>query len=260
MLLEVCNISHEYSYYRMVRKYAKEILRDISLNIKISENIALVGPSGCGKSTLAKIIAQLQKPKKGCIKLHNTNVKLTTLAQRRQFYKQVQILFQDPLSSLNPRLTILDNLQEPLFHLLSLHTLESHLHIIIPLLDKLELPHDILYKYPMMLSGGQAQRICIARALLIKPKLIILDETTSGLDYDLQEKIWNLFTETQQKTQCSFLFITHDIQLARRFCSTFILMQNGKIVEKAKIVDSKTPIFHTPMGKEMESYCNMPLL
>ncbi len=247
MLLELKNISHYYTYNNIFKTTKKQILKNINFTIDSSQNIALIGPSGCGKSTLAKIIVQLQTPKSGEIFLNNKKIQLKTLTQKREFYKQVQILFQDPISSLNPKINILQNLQEPLINLLSIKDKQEQLKKIIPIFTSLNLQKQILYYYPSMLSGGQAQRVCISRMLLIQPKLIILDETTSGLDYILQDKVMNLFLSLQKEHSSSFLFITHDISLAKKFCQNIMLMQNGEIIE----IISNNQKFKSLLGQEL---------
>ncbi|RDU61695.1 dipeptide/oligopeptide/nickel ABC transporter ATP-binding protein [Helicobacter sp. MIT 14-3879] len=247
MLLRLNNISHFYSYHSLFKVNTREVLSNINLNIMENENIGLLGLSGCGKSTLAKVIAQLEKPKNGEILLDNKIVNIKSLAERKKFYSKVQILFQDSISSLNPRYNILQNLQEPLDYLLNVPKSKQMEHIL-PLLDSLKLSKNILYKYPSMLSGGQAQRICIARAFLIKPKFIIFDEVTSNLDYMLQDEVLALFLSLQKQNKCSCLFITHDIVLARKFCDTLILMQEGKIIETI----NQNSTFQTHLGKEFE--------
>lgn len=247
MLLEVNNISHSFTYTNFFRKKTLQILNNISFQVKQGENVALIGPSGCGKSTLAKIIAQLQKPTSGNIIFQNKLVILQNLEQKRNFYKHLQILFQDPLGSLNPRYNVLANLQEPLCYLLNIRDLDAQLQEIYPILEHLSLPQSILYHYPSMLSGGQAQRVCIARMLLIKPQFVILDESTSGLDYELQETIWNLFLDMQQRFGTTFLFITHDIILARKYCQKLMLMENGNLIETIHQNDT----FKSSLGKEL---------
>ena len=242
MLLEVDNISHSFTYNNLFRKKTSQILNNISFKIKQGENAALIGPSGCGKSTLAKIIAQLQKPTSGNIFFQNKPVILQNLSQRRTFYKHLQILFQDPLGSLNPRYNVLANLQEPLCNLLDIKDLDTQLQKIYPILELLSLPKQILYHYPQMLSGGQAQRVCIARILLIKPKFVILDESTSGLDYELQETIWNLFLDMQRTHNTTFLFITHDIILAHKYCQKLMLMENGNLIETIRQIQLLNPL------------------
>lgn len=255
MLLEVRNINHTFTYNTFFRKYTKQILSNINFQMQQGENVALIGPSGCGKSTLAKIIAQLQKPQSGQILFHNNVIQLQNLHQRREFYKQVQILFQDPLGSLNPRYNVLEHLQEPLNYLLNIKNKAVQLQKIYPLLDQLALPKNILYHYPQMLSGGQAQRICIARMLLIKPLFVILDETTSGLDYQLQEEIWDLFLNMQKTYNTTFLFITHDLMLAHKYCQTIMLMEEGKLIESIKANDK----FQSNLGRELMTCFNAVL-
>ncbi len=249
MLLEVRNINHIFTYNTFFKKYTKQILNNVSFQMKQGENIALIGPSGCGKSTLAKIIAQLQKPQSGQVFFKDKVVNLENLQQKKEFYKQAQILFQDPLSSLNPRYNVLEHLQEPLTCLLSIKNKAAQLQKIYPILEQLDLPNSILYHYPAMLSGGQAQRVCIARMLLIKPLFVILDETTSGLDYELQEEIWNLFLDMQKIYNTTFLFITHDLILARKYCQRIILMEEGKIIENISTNDE----FKSGLGKEFNA-------
>ncbi|TLE09630.1 dipeptide/oligopeptide/nickel ABC transporter ATP-binding protein [Helicobacter bilis] len=249
MLLEVRNINHIFTYNTFFKKYTKQIPNNVSFKMKQRENIALIGPSGCGKSTLAKIIAQLQKPQSGQILFNGKVVNLENLQQKKEFYKQAQILFQDPLSSLNPRYNVLEHLQEPLNHLLNIQSKSAQLQKIYPILEQLDLPNSILYHYPAMLSGGQAQRVCIARMLLIKPLFVILDETTSGLDYELQEEIWNLFLNMQKIYNTTFLFITHDLILARKYCQRIILMEEGKVIEDLNTNDE----FKSNLGKEFDA-------
>lgn len=252
MLLEVNNISHSFTYNNFLRKSTLKILNNVSFTIQQGENVAIIGPSGCGKSTLAKIIAQLQKPTSGNIIFQNKPIILNNLAQRRDFYKQLQILFQDPLSSLNPRYNVLENLQEPLKYLLNINNKNTQMQRIYPILELMSLPQSILYHYPTMLSGGQTQRVCIARMLLIEPKFVILDESTSGLDYELQESIWNLFSDMQRKCNTTFLFITHDIILAHKYCQKLMLMENGTLIETIKQNDS----FKSKLGRELMSCYN----
>ncbi len=246
MLLAVCNITHAFTYNKFFHKATKQILSNVSFQIQQGENTALIGASGCGKSTLAKIIAQLQKPQNGKILFHNKEVILRNLTQRQAFYKQVQILFQDPISSLNPRYNVFENLQEPLRYLLNIHDSNTQRQKIYPIFEQLGLPQNILYHYPVMLSGGQAQRVCIARMLLIQPQFVILDETTSGLDYTLQQTIWNLFLTMQQNHNTTFLFITHDIKLAYKYCQKIMLMDNGNLIETIH----QNATFQSALGKE----------
>ncbi|RDU70312.1 ABC transporter ATP-binding protein [Helicobacter aurati] len=231
MLLTLQNICYDYQSIRFFSK-AKglRILSNINLQIDIGECVGIMGANGCGKSTLARIIAGLQRQTSGKIFLHDVLVKPQSLsgllrrAQQEAFYKQVQIIFQDPISSLNPRFTILQNLQEPLHYLLDVHKKEAQLARIVPLMESLELDSAILQSYPAMVSGGQAQRICLIRALLVKPSLLILDEATSNLDYILCIKILRFLKDWQNNNACAFLYITHNEEFALNFCQRLLMM------------------------------------
>lgn len=139
----------------------------------------------------------------------------------REFYTQVQILLQDSLSSLNPSLCVFDNLIEPLIYLLNIRDETTQHHLIDPILERVHLPHSILSAYPAMLSGGELQRVCLLRALLVSPRILILDESLSGLDFALQIEIVE-FLQTLEST--TIICITHDISLARRLCGQFVFL------------------------------------
>ena len=157
---------------------------------------------------------------------------LSNLAQRREFYKQVQILFQDPIGSLNPRLTLRESLCVPLRYLLGLQDRQAQESRILPLLARLGLDEGLLDAYPAMLSGGQAARFCLARALLARPKYIILDESTSSLDERVESEILALLKELQEEEGLGVLLITHSARLARKFCEKIYIMERGEIIEE----------------------------
>ena len=157
---------------------------------------------------------------------------LSNLAQRREFYKQVQILFQDPIGSLNPRLKLRESLCVPLRYLLGLQDKQAQESRILPLLARLGLDEGLLDAYPAMLSGGQAARFCLARALLARPKYIILDESTSSLDERVEGEILALLKELQEEEGLGVLLITHSARLARKFCEKIYIMERGEIIEE----------------------------
>ncbi|MGX2971311.1 ABC transporter ATP-binding protein [Helicobacter sp. T3_23-1059] len=159
---------------------------------------------------------------------------LANPSAQKKFYKQVQILFQDPISSLNPRLTLRESLSEPLQNLLGVYEAREQEERILPLLARLRLESRLLDYYPAMLSGGQASRFCLARALLVRPKYVLLDEVTSGLDFALEREILGILQEWQSKMGLGILLITHSVELARRWCERIYIMQNGEIVEEAR--------------------------
>ena len=173
---------------------------------------------------------------------------LANPSAQKEFYKQVQILFQDPLSSLNPRLTLRESLSEPLQNLLGVYDTREQEARILPLLARLHLESNLLDYYPAMLSGGQAARFCLARALLVRPKYVLLDEVTSGLDFALECEILGILQEMQEEMGLGILLITHSVELARRWCERIYIMQNGEIVEEA----SANAEFRSDFGAELD--------
>ena len=178
----------------------------------------------------------------------NNVLNLANLAQRREFYKQVQILFQDPIGSLNPRLTLRESLCVPLRYLLGLQDRQEQEARILPLLVRMGLDEGLLEAYPAMLSGGQAARFCLARALLARPKYIILDESTSGLDERAESEILALLKELQEEEGLGVLLITHSLELARKFCEKIYIMESGEIIEE--VLGSEA--FRSDFGAEID--------
>ncbi|WP_394954451.1 ABC transporter ATP-binding protein [uncultured Helicobacter sp.] len=206
-----------YSYTHHIARAHTAVLHNINLALHQGIHTAIIGPSGCGKSTLAKILSRLLTPQSGELTLDSKPLH----AFGREFYTQVQILLQDSLSSLNPSLCVFDNLIEPLIYLLNIRDETTQHHLIDPILERVHLPHSILSAYPAMLSGGELQRVCLLRALLVSPRILILDESLSGLDFALQIEIVE-FLQTLEST--TIICITHDISLARRLCGQFVFL------------------------------------
>jgi oligopeptide/dipeptide ABC transporter ATP-binding protein len=203
----------------------------VSFPIQKGEVFGLVGESGSGKSTVAYATIGMYRPTSGLIEFRGES--LFTKEGRRPLHikKEVQIVFQDPGSSLNPRRTVRQILELPL----SIHQpAKNHIRHIADLLEMVELPGDYLYKYPQALSGGEKQVVGIARALATEPSFIILDEPTSALDVSIQGKIINLLLRLRQEFQLSYLFITHDLSLMRNVASRVAIMYLGKICEVAE--------------------------
>lgn len=202
----------------------------VSFTIEKGDRMGLVGESGCGKSTLSKCILGLQKATSG--KIWYKNKELTHLAPKEWFNlrKDIQIVFQDPYASLNPRLKIADLLSEPL----KVHKVVENNEIdktVKTLLDQVQLPLNALNKYPHEFSGGQRQRICIARALSVQPKFVICDESVSALDVMIQAQILELLYDLQATFDLTYLFITHDLHVVHSFCNKVMVMEKGLIVE-----------------------------
>lgn len=205
----------------------------VSFDLYKGEVLGLVGESGCGKSTLSKSLMGLLPTQEGSIFYEGKDIANYSAAARRKLSTEIQMIFQDPYASLNPRLTIGEILLEPM----QVHGLVAAKDLrkeVLRLLDCVQLPADSLTRYAHQFSGGQRQRIGIARALVLKPKLLICDESVSALDVSIQAQILNLLKELQQSFQLSYLFISHDLSVVHYISDRVMVMQNGKLVEQGE--------------------------
>ena len=202
----------------------------VDLTLKSGETLGIVGESGCGKSTLARTVLRLEKPREGSVFLNGQDVFSLRGRALSAFRRAVQVVFQDPHASLNPRHTVLDLLTEAML-VQGLVTREGRREAAVRLLGDVGLPGDILDRYPHAFSGGQRQRICIARALALAPKLLICDEAVSALDLSVRAQVLNLLQELKDKHRLSYLFITHDIGVVQHIADRIAVMYLGKIVE-----------------------------
>lgn len=215
---------------------------DITFSVKKGNVFAIVGESGSGKSTVAKLLLRLITPTSGRILFKGKDIQLFKGDSLKDFRKSIQIIFQDPFASLNPRMTVYDSISEPL----KIHKIVHKSEIknkIVEILNKVGLQADILNRYPHEFSGGQRQRICIARALAVSPEIIVADEPLSALDVSIQAQILNILQELQKNSGISFVFISHDLRVIQYFSDEVAVMYLGKIVEKAKTED----IFNKPL-------------
>ena len=202
---------------------------DVSFAILKGETIGLVGESGCGKTTLGRTLIGLEKAREGKITFKGNDFINASSALRKEYCKNIQLIFQDPFSSLNPRMTILDILTEGLVeHNKIEFSPEKDATI---LLEEVGLNKEALYRYPHEFSGGQRQRIGIARAISLKPDLIICDESVSALDVSVQAQVLNLLMDLREKYKMSYLFISHDLSVVRQISHKVAVMYLGKIVE-----------------------------
>lgn len=208
----------------------------VSFSIKDGKVFALVGESGSGKSTVARLILRLIPPTSGRIIFQGNDVQELRGDSLKGFRRSVQIIFQDPFASLNPRMRVFDTVAEPLkIHKIA-HGTELRSRAV-SLLASVGLQPDVLNRYPHEFSGGQRQRICIARALAVSPKVLVADEPLSALDVSIQAQILNILQELQKKTRISFLFISHDLRVVQYFSDEVAVMYLGKIVECAETDD-----------------------
>jgi oligopeptide/dipeptide ABC transporter ATP-binding protein len=206
---------------------------DVSFSVGRKEVFGLVGESGCGKTTTGRCILRLVEPTAGKISFEETDMMKLEERQLRAIRKRMQIIFQDPYESLNPRMSIYDILAEPLNLQNVAGSPEKTTETVSSGLEEMDLvpPEEFLYRFPHELSGGQRQRVAIARAFVLRPEFIVADEPVSMLDASIRTEVMKLMLHMVDKTNCSFLYITHDIALTRYMCDRIAVMYLGKIVE-----------------------------
>jgi len=202
----------------------------VSIDIGHGEIVGLVGESGCGKSTLARTVTALEKMTSGSIMLEGRELKRLTGRQHRKAPPKLQMVFQDPYASLNPRMTVLAALSEPLRHYGLIHKTQIP-EAVSALMDEVGLSAKDMKRYPHEFSSGQRQRIAIARALVLEPKLLIADEPVSALDVSVRSQILNLLTGLVRRRDLSMLFISHDLSVVRHIAHRIAVMYLGRIVE-----------------------------
>ena len=233
-LLIIENISKT---FKVDKNKELQALKNVNIRLKKGECIGIVGESGCGKSTLARIIVGIERKTSGKIIFDNKEIEGISKT------KDIQMIFQNPLSSFNPRMKIVDYMWEPLRNYFKLSKKDS-----IPLIKKslidVGLDENALEKYPHEFSGGQLQRITIARAIIIKPKLIVCDEITSALDVSVQKQILELLKKLQKDLHLSYLFIGHDLAVVQDISQKIVVMYMGEIVEELNSIDLKTKAKH----------------
>jgi oligopeptide transport system ATP-binding protein len=213
----------------------------VSLHVSRGETLGLVGESGCGKSTLGRSLLKLYQPTDGKIYFEGSDITDFSAKEMRPLRKDMQIIFQDPLESLNQRHTIGMIIEEP-FIIHSIGSKIERAQWVKELLVKVGLPEDSVNRYPHEFSGGQRQRIGIARAIALKPKLLICDESVSALDVSVQAQILNLLLSLQQEMDLAMIFISHDLSVVRHVSDRVAVMYFGKVVEYGTV----TEIFHSP--------------
>lgn len=254
LLINVKNLTKHY----LLKNKTIYAVQNINFEINEGETFALVGESGCGKTTIAKMLLKLIPPTSGEIFYKQKEIVRLKESHFKKFRKKIQIVFQDPYASLNPRMTVKEIIEEPL----RIHNL-PHEKAAEKLLDLVHLPKDSLSKFPHEFSGGQRQRIVIARALSLKPTFLVLDEPVSSLDVSIQAQIINLLKTLQEELKLTYLLISHDLAIVKYISKKIGVMYLGEIVETAEpdilFKNPKHPytkeLINSLMMLELNSHC-----
>lgn len=240
ILLEAVGLTKEFPLKNKKRVHA---VSDVSLQIFKGETLALVGESGCGKSTLGRTLIRLLQPTAGKIYFNGTEISALSEKNFSPYRRRMQLIFQDPYASLDPRMTVRDIVAEPLktYHICK--TAEETTALVIEFLRAVGIPEEFLYRYPHQFSGGQRQRIGIARAIALDPSLIVCDEPVSALDVSVQNQILNLLKKLQRERSLTYLFISHDLSVVRFIADRVCVMFLGRMCE----VGSTDEVYASPI-------------
>ncbi|MBP6281074.1 MAG: ABC transporter ATP-binding protein [Leptotrichiaceae bacterium] len=249
ILLEVDGITKEYKEKGFLKKETKNVLNGLSFNIRKGECLGIVGESGSGKSTLGRIITGIEKPTKGSIKFNGEDIYKN---KNNMIKENISIVFQNYVASVNPRFTVSEIIKEPLIikNKMKEKDIENKL---IELIKAVGLKEEFLNRYPKELSGGQLQRVCIARAISTRPKFIMLDEAVSSLDVSTQVEILELLKKLKTKYELSYIFVTHDLLTITYICDSVIFFKDGKIEEKIDNIDDLEKVKKDYSKKLLES-------
>ena len=221
-----------------------EAVRDFNLEARDGEFIVIVGPSGCGKSTLGRAILRLHEPTSGEVLYKGEDILRLKKGEKRQLYTQMQMIFQDPYSSLNPRMSVQELIAEPmLINEMYAHDKQGLYQRVEELMDIVGLAKRLSHSYPHELDGGRRQRIGVARALSVNPKFIVCDEPVSALDVSIQAQILNLLMDLQDELNLSYMFVTHDLSVVKHISDQIMVMYLGTCIEFA----SSDELFQKPL-------------
>lgn len=250
-LLAINHLSKKYPIQRGIFRrtvgYTK-VIKDLSFAVNRGEILAIVGESGCGKSTLARLMMGLERPSSGSI--HYDGQRIDTLSHKAQMpiRQAIQMVFQDPSAALNERFSIGKILQEPL-DIHRIGTIEQRRQAVKDALTQVELPSDFIHRYSHELSGGQRQRVAIARSIILRPRLLLLDEPLSALDVSLQGQMVELFRKLQQNLNLTIIMISHDLGLVEDFSDRTLVLHFGEIAELRQTAE----LFNAPQHEYTRS-------
>lgn len=243
ILLKVNDLKKHYKSGSIFsKKSIVKALDGVSFELKRGETLGIVGESGCGKSTLAKSVIRLTEPTSGEIILNNKDFRKLKGRELKEARKGIKMIFQDPYSSLNPRMTVRDIIGEPMDIVKAYANKKERNEIILNTMEMVGLDLSWADRYPHEFSGGQRQRLGIAKAIILKPDVVICDEPVSALDVSIQAKIINLLLKLQRDLSISYIFISHDLGVVKHIANRVIVMYKGKTVEEGDVDD----IFNHP--------------
>lgn len=243
VVLQARGLTRDYAVKRGVftKQAFVHALADVSFDLESGKTLAVVGESGSGKSTLARLITMIETPTAGALTINGVDLSAASDADRKALRREVQIVFQNPYGSLNPRQTIGDALEEPLIVNTSMSRADRQA-AVAEMMKRVGLRPEFADRYPHMFSGGQRQRIAIARALMLRPKILVLDEPVSALDVSIRAQVLNLLAELQQEFGLAYLFISHDLSVVRHIADRVMVIYLGHAVEVA----SRDVLFANP--------------
>ena len=244
VLLEVQKVKKEFVTSKSLTGKPLKIVHavdSVDLTIYEGETIGVVGESGCGKSTLGRCILQLIRPTAGNVLYRGEDITKLNKEQMRQMRRKMQLIFQDPYASLNPRMTVLELIMAPL-EAFGIGTMEERVQRVKEIMELVGMPENMMNRYPHEFSGGQRQRIVIARALVLNPEFVVCDEPVSALDVSVRAQVLNLIQELKKKKHLTYMFISHDLSVIKYISDRIAVMYLGRIVEIAE----KNELYNNP--------------
>ena len=244
VLLEVQKVKKEFVTSKSLTGKPLKIVHavdSVDLTIYEGETIGVVGESGCGKSTLGRCILQLIRPTAGNVLYRGEDITKLNKEQMRQMRRKMQLIFQDPYASLNPRMTVLELIMAPL-EAFGIGTMEERVQRVKEIMELVGMPENMMNRYPHEFSGGQRQRIVIARALVLNPEFVVCDEPVSALDVSVRAQVLNLIQELKKKKHLTYMFISHDLSVVKYISDRIAVMYLGRIVELAE----KNELYNNP--------------